>query len=244
MVQIAVMSGKGGVGKSSVSTMLGMMMSERGRTLVLDFDLCGPSMARGLGVEGKVYKGERGLVPARVTESLYVLSMALLMNDGDSVIWRGPKKISVLSMFYESTDGFENVVIDMPPGISEEHGFLIGKDVEVLVVTTPQNVSLGDSSRAIDFCMSNGIPIVGLVENMSGYSCECCGDVSNIFGAKGGERLAKELEIPFVCRLGIDPLLCEALDEGAFVKTCGSMETYIGFRKAMLEVMGLPNIPE
>ncbi|CAD26379.1 ATP BINDING PROTEIN (MRP/MBP35 family) [Encephalitozoon cuniculi GB-M1] len=239
MSRIAVMSGKGGVGKSSVSIMLSTVLSEKGRTLLLDFDLCGPSIASGFGAKENVYKGEKGLVPIRVSKNLYILSMALLMKDSDSVIWRGPKKMSVLSMFYESIDGFDNVVFDMPPGISEEHGFLIGKDVGALIITTPQNVSLGDSSKAIDFCASNGIRILGLVENMSGYCCECCGSSVNIFGSKGGERLAEETGIPFVCRLPIDSLLCEALDEGRFVERCGSIEAYMKFRKA---VLGLADI--
>ncbi|WEL39227.1 cytosolic Fe-S cluster assembly factor NUBP2 [Encephalitozoon hellem] len=239
MTMIAVMSGKGGVGKSSISIMLSTMMSERKKTLLLDFDLCGPSIAGGLGVRESIYKGEKGLVPVKVTENLYMLSMALLMKDNDSVIWRGPKKISVLSMFYESIDGFENVIIDMPPGISEEHEFLVGKDACALIVTTPQNVSLEDSSRAINFCISSGIRVSGLIENMSGYRCECCGSLTNILGSRGGERLSKEMEVPFVCRLPIDPLLCEALDEGRFVEKCESIDTYVGFRKSVLEIVSI-----
>lgn len=239
MVMIAVMSGKGGVGKSSISIMLSTMMSERRKTLLLDFDLCGPSIASGLGVRESILKGEKGLIPAKVTERLYILSMALLMKDNDSVIWRGPKKMSVLSMFYESIDGFSNVVIDMPPGISEEHGFLVGKDISTLIVTTPQNISLEDSSRAIDFCTSNGIEVLGLIENMSGYCCECCGSLTNIFGSKGGERLAKEMGIPFVCRLPVDSFLCEALDEGRFTEKCESADAYIRFKKSILGIMNV-----
>ncbi|ADM12003.1 MRP-like ATP binding protein [Encephalitozoon intestinalis ATCC 50506] len=239
MVMVAVMSGKGGVGKSSISIMLSTAMSERGKTLLLDFDLCGPSVASGLGIKEKIYKGEKGLIPAKASENLYILSMALLMKESDSVIWRGPKKMSVLSMFYESADGFDNVVIDMPPGISEEHGFLVGKDISVLIATTPQNISLGDSSRAIDFCISNGIQILGLVENMSGYCCESCGNPTNIFGARGGERLAMEMGVRFICELKIDPLLCEALDEGKFLEKCGSIESYIRLRRSVLEITNI-----
>ncbi|KAH9411012.1 NUBPL iron-transfer P-loop NTPase [Ordospora pajunii] len=238
MVKIAVMSGKGGVGKSSVSIMLSVALSEVGKTLLLDFDLCGPSAVCGLGARGSVRKASKGFVPVQVTDSLYVLSMGLMMNDTDTVIWRGPKKMHMLSMLYDSTDGFDYVVLDMPPGLSEEHGFLCSRDIWALIVTTPQEVSLHDCSRAIDFCMQNNVCILGLVENMSGYRCECCGAITNIFGSKGGERLAESMGIPFVCTLEIDPVMCKALDDGVFVSTSISVASYTKFRNAIAKVMG------
>ncbi|KAM0671249.1 MRP-like protein [Ordospora colligata] len=237
MVKIAVMSGKGGVGKSSVSIMLSVALSEMGKTLLLDFDLCGPSVVCGLGVRGIVRKASKGFVPVQVTDNLYVLSMGLMMNDTDTVIWRGPKKMHMLSMLYDSIDEFENVVIDMPPGLSEEHGFLRSKDIWALIVTTPQEVSLHDCSRAIDFCMQNDICILGLVENMSGYRCECCGAITNIFGSKGGQRLAESIGIPFLCTLEIDPILCKALDDGVFANTNRSLGSYVKFRDTITKVI-------
>jgi len=166
MLKIAVMSGKGGVGKSSISILLSTILSEDRRTLLLDFDLCGPSIVSGLNIKGEVYKAEKGLVPIRITENLHALSMASLVRETDSVIWRGPKKISTLSMFYDSIDGFDCVVIDTPPGLSEEHRFLAEKGICTLIVTTPQNISLSDASKAVTFCLTNGLPIIGVVENM------------------------------------------------------------------------------
>lgn len=231
-MKIAVMSGKGGVGKSSVSALVAVVLAESRRTLLLDFDLCGPSVRRGLGAEGEVYKAEKGLVPVRVSEQLHALSMASMIKDTDSVIWRGPKKLSTLSMFLDSADGFECVVIDTPPGLSEEHRFLVGKGVCVLIVTTPQNVSLSDASKAINFCRENAIPVLGLVENMSGYRCEC-GCISNVFGANGGELLAREFEIPFLCRLEIEPMLGELLDSGRFVRECRSLDGYSRVKRVL-----------
>jgi ATP-binding protein involved in chromosome partitioning len=226
MRKIAVMSGKGGVGKSSVAALLGAILAEKGRTLLLDFDICGPSIATALQAKGEVYKAEKGLKPVVVTESLHVLSMGLLIKETDSVIWRGPKKRATLSMFYESIDGYDYVVIDTPPGLSDEHVFLLEKNISSIVVTTPQNISLGDAARAINFCVVNGMEVLGVVENMSGYLCECCGKVTNIFGSRGGEMLSDELGVPFICRLPIEPPLNEALDSGSFPDGYRELSSY------------------
>ena len=233
MIKIAVMSGKGGVGKSSISILLSTIMAERRRTLLLDFDLCGPSIVAGLNVRGEVYKAEKGLIPIQITENLYALSMASLIKETDSVIWRGPKKISTLSMFYDSIDGFDCVVIDTPPGLSEEHRFLAEKGICALIVTTPQNISLSDASKAINFCLTNGLPVVGILENMSGYRCECCKNVNNIFEAKGGKMLAKEFGVPFVCKLEVDPSFGELLDSGDFIRHYRSLDIYLKLKKAI-----------
>lgn len=234
MIKIAVMSGKGGVGKSSISILVSAIMSERWRTLLLDFDLCGPSVVSGLNVRGEVYKAEKGLVPVRVTENLYALSMASLMRETDSVIWRGPKKISTLSMFYDSIDGFDCVIIDTPPGLSEEHRFLVEKGICALVVTTPQNISLSDASKIINFCLVNGLPVMGVVENMSGYRCECCKSITNLFGSGGGKMLADARGVPFICKLEVDPLFGELVDSGDFIRHYKSLEVYPKLKKAVL----------
>lgn len=237
MIKIAVISGKGGVGKSSISILLGAIIAERKKTLLLDFDLCGPSIVGALDIKGEVYKAKKGLIPIKITENLHALSMGSLMKGTDSVIWRGPKKISTLSMFYDSIDGFDCVVIDTPPGLSEEHRFLAEKGICGLIVTTPQNVSLSDASKAINFCVANGIPILGLIENMSGYRCECCKRVSNIFGSEGGRLLAGDFKVPFVCKLEIDTLFGELLDNGEFMKRYKSLSVYVKLKKIVSEAI-------
>lgn len=214
MKKIAVMSGKGGVGKSSVSVLLSLLLSKKNKVLLLDFDLCGPSCVKSLNATGSIIKAEKGLRPIEIKENLYLISMGSMLSETDSVIWRGPKKLSMLKMFYESIDGFDYIVIDTPPGISEEHGFLINKGIQSILVTTSQNIALSDSVKAVEFCKLNEINIIGVIENMSGYDCECCGEKNYLFASKGGKLLAEEYNLPFLCSLDIDSNLSNLMDDG------------------------------
>lgn len=217
MVQIlAVMSGKGGVGKTTISALIGCIMAEKGNTLMLDFDITGPSLHGVFPVTERIKKAQKGLVPAKIKENLFLLSMGLLMKDTDAVIWRGPKKISLLNIFLESIDGFEYVVIDMPPGLSDEHEILINKNVTAIIITTPQNIALSDTTITIEFCKNNNIQIGGLIENFSGYKCENCGCKSNIFAAKGGYLLAEDYGIRFITSLSINPNVSRITDSNTF----------------------------
>lgn len=213
---IAVMSGKGGVGKTSIAAMVARILSEKHKTILLDFDICGPSMTATFGIRGKLLKTSDGFKPVNIAENLDILSFGLALNPDDAVIWRGPKKLVFLNLFYKSVDEYEYVVIDTPPGISEEHSFLVDKEVTSLIVTTPQNISLNDAQRCIEYCQNKKIDILGVLENMSSVRCECCQEVSHPFGAMGGSQLAAEYEIPFLGTLPIEPLLAEIMDSGTF----------------------------
>eukprot|EP00866_Antonospora_locustae_P002313 jgi/Antlo1/2313/589 len=223
---IAIMSGKGGVGKSVVTAMVALALSEQSRVILLDFDICGPSISAMFGISAKIYSSVDGLVPASVTDRLDALSMSSLIRDTDAVIWRGPKKVSVLNMFFESAREYDYVVVDTPPGLSEEHWFLREKDVKSIIVSTPQNIALSDTMASIEFCRSNGIDILGTIENMAGLTCEMCACTTNIFGSKGVERLASQCEIRHLCSLPLDRDLIKAIDEGKFLERINSLSTY------------------
>ncbi|KAM0681611.1 cytosolic Fe-S cluster assembly factor cfd1 [Glugoides intestinalis] len=213
---IAVMSGKGGVGKTSVAAFVTRILSEKHKTILLDFDICGPSMTTTFGIHGALLKTTDGFKPINVTENLDILSFGLALNPNDAVIWRGPKKLVFLDLFFKSASEYDYVIIDTPPGISEEHSFLVGKEVTSLIVTTPQNISLNDAQRCVEYCQAKKISILGILENMSSVKCECCQEVSHPFGAMGGSQLAAEYEIAFLGSLPIEPKLAEIMDNGTF----------------------------
>ncbi|KAF7683839.1 Cytosolic Fe-S cluster assembly factor NUBP2 [Astathelohania contejeani] len=225
-----VMSGKGGVGKSSISIMVATILSQAHRVLLLDFDVAAPSVSCGFKITGKVIQGETGLIPIRVTPYLYVLSMALMTNPEDAIIWRAPKKIITASLFFDAIrhDNYDYVVIDTPPGITELHEFIADKkeEIEALIVTTPQNIALSDTLSSIEFCKSRNIKIKWLVENMSGFTCENCGVRQNIFASKGGEILAKEMGVIYIGAIPIEPMLGKYIDDGIFLDHFKSLKAY------------------
>lgn len=231
---IAVMSGKGGVGKSSVAVAIATIISEKYRTALLDFDICGPSTTTALGTVGGLVKTEEGFKPLKGPGNLDLISFGSILSPSDAVIWRGPKKLVFLEMFFNSVKDYEYVVIDTPPGISEEHSFLADKDVEVVIVTTPQGISLSDAQRCMEFCLSKNMKILGLIENMSRLKCGCCGEVFYPFGSKGGKQLADEYEVPFLCELPMEPRLSAAFDAGMFAAEYRSL----AFCKVLRDVVG------
>lgn len=233
---VAVMSGKGGVGKTSVAAMIAYILSERYKTIVLDFDICGPSIARALNVKGSLIKTSIGFKPLPVKTRLDVLSFGSILQPADAVIWRGAKKLVFLNLFYNSAVGYDYVVIDTPPGVSEEHEFLIGKDVRVITVTTPQNISLNDTQRCIEFCKANNIEILGLVENMSWARCQCCGGTYHPFGSKGGKQLADEYSIKFLGELEIETQWSEAVDQGTFIEKYENLKSYKALKTILSDI--------
>lgn len=223
---IAVLSGKGGVGKSSISVAVATIFSETHKTLLLDFDICGPSIATALGITGGLVKTEDGFKPLECKENLHVLSFGSILGPTDAVIWRGPKKLVFLDMFFKSARDYEYIVVDTPPGISEEHNFLASKGIETLIVTTPQNVSLNDTQRCIEFCLSRNIKVLGIMENMSSLKCVCCDEVFHPFGSKGGVQLADEYQIPFLCELPIEPEFTKLIDKGQILENYMDLKTF------------------
>jgi ATP-binding protein involved in chromosome partitioning len=233
---IAVMSGKGGVGKTSVAATIAHILSEKHKTIVLDFDICGPSVARALGAEGSLIKTGTGFRPLPVKAGLDVLSFGSILEPTDAVIWRGAKKLVFLNLFYNSAVGYDYVVVDTPPGVSEEHEFLVNKDVRVITVTTPQNISLNDTQRCIEFCNANSMEILGLVENMSWTRCQCCGEIYHPFGSKGGKQLADEYSVKFLGELEIETQWSEVIDQGTLTENCKNLRSYKALERMLSDL--------
>ncbi|CAD7081791.1 unnamed protein product [Hermetia illucens] len=218
---VLVLSGKGGVGKSTISTQLALALKEVGYQVgLLDIDLCGPSVPYLLGIEGsEVYQCEGGWVPVYTdsTKRLAVMSIGfLLKNRNDAVIWRGPKKTAMIRQFLNDVawEELDYLIIDTPPGTSDEHITVMECMREVkcdgaVIVTTSQKVALEDVRKEITFCKKTNINIIGLVENMSGFVCPHCDDCTNIFSSEGGASLASVAGIPLLGTLPIDPKVGE-----------------------------------
>lgn len=233
----SVMSGKGGVGKTTLSALAGCILSERGKTLLLDFDISGPSLCGIFPVKEKVKKALKGLEAVKIGQNLSLLSMGLLMRETDSVIWRGPKKLSLLNLFLESIDDYDFVVIDLPPGLSDEHAVLTDKNVTAIIVTSPQNIALSDTVTTIEFCTENKIEIGGIIENFSGFKCEKCECQTNVFAAKGGLLLAEEYGLRFVTALAITPFIATISDNGTFFQDYNEIENCKVFREFLWELI-------
>ncbi|KIO29310.1 hypothetical protein M407DRAFT_242662 [Tulasnella calospora MUT 4182] len=235
---ILVLSGKGGVGKSSVSTQLALSLyalESSPRVGILDVDLTGPSIPRMFGVdEGyDVHQSSAGWVPIYVDGAerrLACMSVGfLLKRKEDSVVWRGPKKNAMIRQFLSDVrwGDLDYLVVDTPPGTGDEHLSLmehlapLQTRLSSVVVTTPQAVALTDAIKGISFTRVVSLPVLGLIENMSGYVCPCCGEISNIFSTGGGEELAKRENIPFLGRLPVDTELVDLLDSPAAAASQG-----------------------
>ncbi|CAL8078351.1 unnamed protein product [Calicophoron daubneyi] len=224
---LLVISGKGGVGKSTVATQLAIGLWSQGfRVGLLDIDFCGPSVPRLLGLEGhKVHACPEGWVPvyADVDSRLGVMSIGFLLDDPDSaVVWRGPRKSGMVGELINAVcwGQLDCLIIDTPPGTSDEHLSVLEEIqrrcekslVSAIVVSTPQRVSLCDVRRELGFCRKTNLNVLGLIENMSGYRCPSCSHCSNIFSSGGAESLADEKKIPFLGRLPLNPALTALCD--------------------------------
>ena len=219
--KILVMSGKGGVGKSTVATNLALFLSEQGHSVgLLDVDVHGPSIAGMLGLTGLRLNTVGNLVqPYQYTEKLKVMSIqGVLEEPDDPLIWRGPAKIGIIRQFLSDVEWgpLDYLIIDSPPGTGDEP-LTVAQTVtncQAVVVTTPQEIALADVRKSIKFCMKVKMPIAGLIENMSGFVCPNCGTVHEIFKSGGGEKTAIKAKIPFLGRLPIDPAVVAAGDDG------------------------------
>lgn len=223
---ILVLSGKGGVGKSTISTELTLALHHEGKKVgILDIDLCGPSIPRMLGAQGRaVHQCDRGWVPVFVDreQSISLMSVGFLLeNPDEAVVWRGPKKNALIKQFVSDVawGELDYLVVDTPPGTSDEHMAVVEalrpyRPLGALVVTTPQAVSVGDVRRELTFCKKMGLQVVGVVENMSGFACPHCAECTNIFSKGGGEELAQLAGVPFLGSVPLDPVLTRSLEEG------------------------------
>lgn len=226
--KILIMSGKGGVGKTTVSVNLALALAESGYQVgLLDTDLHGPNVAKMLGVQGeKMYAHDDNTIqPFEVSDKLKVVSLAFSGNgDDDPFIWRGPLKISVIKQFLADVNwgDLDYLIIDSPPGTGDEPLTIIQTIPELtgsIIVTTPQEVSILDSRKSINFARKTQTAILGVIENMSGYVCPHCGEILDLFGKGGGERAAREMHAPYLGAIPLEKKLMQSEDAGvSFIK--------------------------
>ena len=294
---ILVLSGKGGVGKSSVTLQLALTLSQQGHNVgILDIDLTGPSIPRLLNLEDKkVRQAPGGWLPVPVHEatttepkrgSLHALSLAFLLPSRDSaVIWRGPKKTAMIRQFVSDVlwpPNTDYLLIDTPPGTSDEHIAIVEELHKLtiatpvtqngqphlnissaapslagaVIVTTPQAISTSDVRKELNFCVKTQVLVLGVIENMSGYMCPCCGEISNIFSKGGGMIMAQECGVPYLGSVPIDTTfgaLVEGVKQAQQNSDEGSSSTDLverykecGLNKLFSEyaVKALENIPK
>ncbi len=221
-----VMSGKGGVGKTSVSVNLAMALAGKGYKVgIMDVDIHGPDIPRMLGISDQMISmsEEQKLVPLRFSDNLSAVSIESISADKDTaIIWRGPVKHTVIRQFIADVDWGEldYLIIDAPPGTGDEPlsvaQMIAG--AQAIIVTTPQEVALADVRKSINFCRTIKMDIFGLVENMSGFTCPHCGEGIDVFGTGGGERTAKDFELPFLGRIPFDPNVVSCGDSGTCLR--------------------------
>jgi len=251
--KIVVMSGKGGVGKSTVATNIAVALSLAGKKVgLLDVDVHGPSVPRLLGLKGqKPHMGEDHMEPVPWSRNLSVMSLGFLLEDDrQAVIWRGPVKVGLIKQFVEDVQwgDLDFLVVDCPPGTGDEPLSTLqtlGPSAMGVIVTTPQGVAIDDVRRSLSFVGQVGNRILGLVENMSGFACPDCGKVHNIFNSGGGEELAKEAGVQFLGRIPMDPEVAHAGDEGfAFMKVHRDTATGKAMSEIIAPILALPDPPK
>lgn len=241
--KIMVMSGKGGVGKSSISAYLAVSLSRRGfKTGLMDVDLHGPSIAGIMGINGLLdITEDRFILPKPYDENLTVVSMQSLMNDSDqAVIFRGPAKTGMIRRFIGDVQwgNLDFLIIDAPPGTGDEPLSVAQSisDAKALIITTPQDVALSDVRKSINFCRAVNMDMLGLVENMGPFPCPCCGKIVEIFKSGGGLRTAKQMNIDFLGTLPFDPEVVKACDKGK-PESCNSEAFQTAFDKLTETIM-------
>lgn len=243
--KVIVMSGKGGVGKTSIAVNLayGLATSEK-KVGLLDTDFHGPNIAKMLGVEKSMLSGSpEGIQPVQVLPNLKAVSVAFMGGDPDlPIVWRGPLKMAAIKQLLGDVNWGEldYLVIDSPPGTGDEPlsvcQLIPGLD-GAIIVTTPQDMSVLDARKTVLFARQLNIPVIGIVENMSGFVCPHCGEETPIFKTGGGEKAAKDLHVPFLGRIPFEPELVELADRGQpFVSGKNESVSLRAFRKIQAEV--------
>jgi Mrp family chromosome partitioning ATPase len=245
--KIVVMSGKGGVGKSTVAVNLAASLAASGlRTGLLDVDIHGPSVPRMLSLTGVKPHVEPGLIePVPWTRNLWVMSLGFFLDEPEQpVIWRGAVKIGMIRRFLEEVawGDLDVLVVDCPPGTGDEPLTvlqLLGPSAYALIVTTPQALAVDDVRRSVGFCREMGVPVIGIVENQSGQVCANCGHVQPVFTPGGGKELAAQAHVPFLGALPMDPEIARSGDEGYVFVTTAEGKTAEAFQAILAPILAM-----
>jgi Mrp family chromosome partitioning ATPase len=246
--KILVLSGKGGVGKSTVAANLAIALTGKGRKVgLLDVDVHGPSIPKLMGLEGRQLTSDSNtVIPVSISSNLAVVSIGLALRDeNEAVIWRGPMKHGVIKQFLEDVAWGERdfLVIDSPPGTGDEPlsvAQLVGERSGAVLVTTPQDVAVADVRRCVSFCQKIGIPILGVIENMSGFICPHCGNRTEIFRTGGGETLTRQMGLRLLGSLPIDPQVPYCGDTGiSFLKHATTSDFAKNFEEIVQKIIDL-----
>jgi len=248
--KILVLSGKGGVGKSTVSSQVSFALAQQDQQIgLMDIDICGPSIPKLMGVEGEqIHRSNEGWSPVYVTDNLAVMSVGfMLTSQDDAIIWRGPKKNGLIKQFLRDVywGDLDYLIIDTPPGTSDEHlsiaQYLKETGIDgAVVVTTPQEVALLDVRKEINFCKKVGIPVIGVIENMSGFVCPKCKTETQIFAPTtgGAEKMAKDMQVPFLGRVPLDPRIAKLSDEGkSFLEEYPDSPTTVAYKTIVQSIV-------
>lgn len=231
--KIVVLSGKGGVGKSTVAVNLAVALRLAGRSVgLLDIDIHGPSIPTMLGLVHATVQGQNGEMIPMDVDGLKVMSLGFFLRDPDeAVIWRGPLKMGAIKQFLKDVawGDLDFLIIDSPPGTGDEPLSvcqLLGNVDGAVIVTTPQKVAAVDVRKSISFCRELKVPVLGVIENMSGFACPQCGVVTPILRTGGGRRISMDMHVPFLGSIPIDPKIAECCDEGrAFIRQLADSPT-------------------
>ncbi|PKK89099.1 MAG: ATP-binding protein [Candidatus Wallbacteria bacterium HGW-Wallbacteria-1] len=245
---VIVLSGKGGVGKSTVALNLAVAMSLEGfRVGLLDIDIHGPSIPLMLGLEDKVMMSSNGLMEPLTAGNLKVMSIGFLLQDkNDAVIWRGPMKAGVIEQFLKEVNwgDLDCLIVDSPPGTGDEPLSICqnaGASSEGLIVTTPQEVSSADVRKSINFCRKVQLPIIGIIENMSGFVCPDCCRITHIFSSGGGQKLAHDNGVSFLGSIPLDPEIGICGDMGKpYIHRFSDSPVSALFRKISQDILDSP----
>lgn len=245
--KVFVLSGKGGVGKSTVAVNMAVSLAESGKKVgLLDIDIHGPSIPTMLGLyQMPLIQNESSVEPVYM-DSLKVMSIGFLsQKEDDALIWRGPMKMGVIKQFLGDVEWGEldYLIVDCPPGTGDEPLSicqLIQNPDGAVVITTPQRVAAVDVRKSLTFCRKLDIPVLGILENMSGFCCPGCGAISEIFRSGSGQKMAADFEIPFLGALPIDPAIVAACDGGVpFIQQFENTETAKKLRAMLAPVLAL-----
>jgi ATP-binding protein involved in chromosome partitioning len=246
--KILVLSGKGGVGKSTVAVNLAVSLALAGKKVgLLDIDIHGPSIPKILNLEGKAIQAAGDVIlPVEMLENLKVMSIGFLLRaSSDAVIWRGPMKYQMIKQFLKDVQwgNLDFMIVDSPPGTGDEPLSvvqLLENADGAIIVTTPQEVALSDVRKCITFCRNLKLPVIGVVENMSGFVCPKCGEKTDVFKSGGGEVMAGQMHVSFLGRIPIDPQIVQACDSGRpFVYHYNQTQTAKDFEKILNPILEL-----